>query len=81
MYSSFKFLTFVVAMVQALDLDLELRGTQPTHIGSLPDLKANPDTITVSGHSAGGHFSCMLQIILSETVKGAGCSKGGPFYS
>jgi len=33
----------------------------------------------MSGHSAGGHFSCHMQVVHSETIKGAGCSKGGPF--
>ena len=42
---------------------------------------ADPNKVTVSGQSAGGQFSCTIAIILSDTIKGAGCSKGGAFGS
>ena len=47
---------------------------------SIPVL-ADPNKVTVSGQSSGGHFSCTIAIILSDTIKGAGCSKGGAFGS
>ena len=45
----------------------------------LPNLFANRDEITVSGQSAGGHYSCHLMLSMSDTWKGAGCSKGSGF--
>ena len=35
--------------------------------------------MTVSGFNAGATFACMLQIILSDTIKGASCLKGAAF--
>ena len=46
---------------------------------SLPTINGDPDSVTVSGHQEGATFACSLQIILSATIKGAGCVKGGPF--
>ena len=46
---------------------------------SLPELQAIRDEITVSGHSAGGHWSCHLMWTNSSLFKGAGCSKSGGF--
>ena len=31
--------------------------------------------------SAGAHFSCLLMTVMSDTIKGAGCTKGGAFMS
>jgi len=45
----------------------------------LPFLDACPDSVTVSGISAGGHYSNHLQIVLSDVIKGAGISSAGPF--
>ena len=44
-----------------------------------PSLSAKRDEITVSGHSAGGYMSAHLIMTASDTWKGAGCVKGGPF--
>ena len=55
----------LAAMGQALD--------------SLPELSAKRDEVTISGHSAGGHFSCHLMWTNSSVWKGAGCSKGAGF--
>ena len=46
---------------------------------SLPELQAKRDEVTVSGHSAGGHFACHLMWTNSSVWKGAGCSKGAGF--
>jgi len=35
--------------------------------------------VTVSGFSAGGHYSATLITIMSSIIKGAGNSKGGAF--
>ena len=53
----------------------------PTADGSLVYLGADPDSVTMSGQSAGGHFSCHMMIVMSDAVKGVGCSKGGSFMS
>ena len=45
----------------------------------LPTLFANADQITVSGFSSGAHNSCHQMIVMSNTIKGAGCAKGGAF--
>ena len=46
---------------------------------SLPFLNANPNTITVSGHSAGCWMSQLLAITNSETIKGAGLFACWPY--
>ena len=46
---------------------------------SLPELQAIRDEITVSGNSAGGHWSCHLMWTNASLFKGAGCSKSGGF--
>ena len=46
---------------------------------SLPTLFANADQITISGFSSGAHNSCHQMIVMSNTIKGAGCVKGGAF--
>jgi hypothetical protein len=35
----------------------------------------------MSGHSAGGQFSCHMMTVLSGTIKGAGCSKSASFMT
>ena len=50
-----------------------------TQADTLPSLFGKRDEATVSGHSAGGHFSCHLMWTASDTWKGAGCSKSGGF--
>ena len=41
-----------------------------TESASLPYMNANPDTITMSGNSAGCFMAHQMQIIHSETIKG-----------
>ena len=55
--------------------------TSTTQAGALPSLQANADEVTISGMSAGAHNSCHMMILLSDTIKGAGCTKGGAFMS
>ena len=45
----------------------------------LPNLYANRNDITVSGHSVGGQFACHLMWTASDTWSGAACSKGSGF--
>ena len=45
----------------------------------LPHLNANPNTVTVSGFSAGCYMSHKLSIIYSETIKGAGMFACWPY--
>ena len=42
-------------------------------------MAGDPNSVTVSGHQEGATFACSLQIILSDTIKGAGCIKGAAF--
>ena len=72
MYTSSKFLVAVgsaLASVGALGL---------TEENKLLNLNADPDTVTISGHSRGGYMSCHMLSVLSDTIKGAGCSKAAP---
>ena len=48
---------------------------------ALKNLNADPNTVTVSGSSAGAWASCHMMIVMSGTFKGAGCSKGAPFMA
>ena len=45
----------------------------------LPALGANPDTITFGGQSSGSYMTNQMQVIYSETIKGAGMMAGGPY--
>ena len=45
----------------------------------LPYLNANPNTVTVSGHSAGCFMSHIMSIIHSEDIKGAGLFACWPY--
>jgi poly(3-hydroxybutyrate) depolymerase len=56
---------------------MELYGSSK----ELAFLNADPDSVTVSGYSAGGSFANHLLIVMSDTVKGAGICKGGAFVS
>lgn len=47
----------------------------------LPPLGANPDTVTVSGYSAGGYMAQMLHVIYSKTIKGCGWVGSGPYMA
>ena len=53
----------------------------PAADGVLTYLGADPDSVTMSGHSSGGHCSCHMMIVMSDTLKGVACSKGGSFMS
>ena len=50
-------------------------------INVLPALNAEPNTVTVSGFSAGAYFSHRLQIIFSEEFKGMAAFAGVPYYN
>ena len=56
-----------------------IAATGQADADALPNLFANRDEVTISGHSAGGHYSCHLMLTMSDTWKGAGCVKGGAF--
>ena len=43
------------------------------------NLAANPNTVTISGFSAGSFMAQQMHVIYSKTIKGAGCVAGGPF--
>lgn len=45
----------------------------------LPRLNINPQTITLSGFSAGGFLASQLHFIYSSRFKGLGLVSGGPF--
>ena len=78
MQTSTRLLTaFGAAIVQGLDL--EAATTTQQTVESLPFLNADPNSITMSGQSSGAHFSCHMMIVMSGTIKGAGCSHGGAF--
>ena len=82
MIASFKLLLTLGSIFANVRLisGLGLRA-DPAADGALTYLGADPDSVTMSGQSAGAHFSCHMMIVLSGTIKGAGCSKGGAFMS
>ena len=65
---------FVVKAIQAMDL-------YEDQVQMLPYLNADPDTVTVSGHSYGGQYATHLLTVLSGTFKGAGNLKGAAFLA
>lgn len=48
---------------------------------SLPALGADPASTTVSGFSCGSFMASNLNVVYSETFKGAGLVAGGPYMS
>ena len=46
---------------------------------TLPFMKADPDTVTVSGYSAGCYMAELMQIIHSDTIKGSGLFQCHPY--
>jgi len=46
---------------------------------SLPFMNADPDTVTVSGYSAGGYMSHRHLIINSDVIQGAASFHGMPY--
>ena len=73
---------FSAALANAVEL--EASAAQNGNVVELPALtnfNADPNSVTVSGHSAGAHYSNSLAVILSGTFKGAGISKGATFLT
>ena len=66
------------SLTQALEVSAKLQSDAETAI-SLPYLNADPNSVTMSGYSAGAFFTHKMAFIFSGTVKGAGCAKGGAF--
>merc|ERR1712183_826508 len=62
----------------ALNLDLEAEASLET---IRHRLCINPDTITMSGFSAGASFAHQMHIVHSETIKGVFINQGGPIRS
>lgn len=58
---------------------LAAAGCTATTADSLPSLKADTSTLTVSGLSSGGYMAGQFQVAFSERVKGAGIVAAGPF--
>ena len=46
---------------------------------ALPSLDGNPNTVTISGFSAGAFMATQMHVINSQTIKGAGIVGGGPY--
>ena len=67
----------LAAFAESIEMSSSL--FEATISDSLPALDADPDSVTISGMSAGAHNSCHLMILMSDTIKGAGCTKGGAF--
>ena len=79
-FYSFVALGALAGVTNALTMQTGL-ATSTTEASALPNLQANGDQVTISGMSAGAHNSCHMMILLSDTIKGAGCAKGGAFMS
>lgn len=45
----------------------------------MPTLYGNPNTVTVSGQSSGGHLAHRLQVIYSDKIKGSSLFQCGPY--
>ena len=69
----------LAAFAESIEMTSSL--AEMTISDSLPGLKADPHSVTISGMSAGAHNSCHMMILMSDTIKGAGCTKGGAFMS
>jgi predicted esterase len=48
---------------------------------SLPSMGADPNTITVYGFSCGSYMATNLNVVFSDTFKGAGLISGGPYMA
>lgn len=46
----------------------------------LPSLNADPNFVTMSGHS-GGAYQANIMSIINENIKGVGLFNGGPYGS
>ena len=56
-----------------------IRNTCCQDLRELPELRANPYTVTLSGFSSGAFMTNQIHIAYSGTIKGAGMIAGGPF--
>ena len=80
MNNTFKhFIALGALAASAESMELASRLGDATVSDPLPALHAISDEVTISGMSAGAHNSCHLMILMSDTIKGAGCTKGGAF--
>merc|ERR1712061_44685 len=59
-------------------LDLELESEAFLEQGRRHRLCINPDTITMSGYSAGAFMTHKMHVVLSDTIKGVYINQGGP---
>jgi len=59
-------------------LNLELESETFLEQGRRHSLCINPDTITMSGFSAGAFLTHKMHIVLSNTIKGVYINQGGP---
>jgi len=59
-------------------LNLELESEAFLEQGNRHRLCINPDTITMSGFSAGAFMTHKMHIVLSDTIKGVFINQGGP---
>lgn len=50
-------------------------------VRSLPSLCVNPDTVTMSGFSAGGQFAHTMQMAHASSIRGVGIMNGGAYTS
>ena len=67
---------FEVDQRSEFEVDQHPRGLDQRSRGL--DLCINPDTITMTGNSAGGYFAHKMHILHSSIVKGVGILQGGP---
>lgn len=74
--TSFKLSALRVAAAAALTA----LSFAPASGQSLPDLKADPASVTVSGISSGGYQAVQMHVAYSATFKGAAIFAGGPYY-
>jgi poly(3-hydroxybutyrate) depolymerase len=68
-----------LALLAGCSRDADGRGGA-SNDGRLAALPIAPDSVTVSGLSAGGFMAVQLHVALSSLVHGAGVFAGGPFY-
>jgi len=76
---------FIKALLLAINatkfsdaLNLELESEAFLEQGRSHRLCINPDTITMSGFSAGAFMTHKMHIVLSDTIKGVFINQGGP---
>jgi len=62
----------------ALRLEAETEALLELEQGRQHPLCINPDTITMSGYSAGAFMAHKMHIVLSNDIKGVFINQGGP---